>query len=191
MNTIIVITIWLSPALLMICITQIRRRNHDLILYQLCDVRDFMAVKAVNGELSEKSELFKYFFGVIADVVHVHKEYPICFRHLASGVKENHNQPVPVWKKRLMREIKKSDAETRNVVIKYLNAVQIAMREDKRIAFIERTWFVIRKSQKSTDVFRRVSHQAVLSKDLRSFARFVSSIQKASAPDYENLALAA
>ena len=197
MNTVIVIAMWATPAFFVIFVnfvrirTQIRRRNHDRILYALCDVRDFMAVKSARGELPENSEMFKYFFGVIADIIHVHRNYPICFRHLALGVKENYRQPVPTWKRRLVREIKKSDTETRGMLSKYLNAVQIAMREDRRIAFIERTWFVLKKTGERTDIFKRISRQAVLSDDVREFARFMSSVRKASALGYEDLALAA
>ena len=187
MNTALLIILWIAPSLFVVCInhvrvrSEIRRRNHDRILYALCDVRDFMAIKATKGELSESSEVFKYFFGVIADIIHVHKNHPLCFRHIAAGVKENYNQPVPTWKRRLIREIRKSDTETRAMLLKYLGAVQISMHEDKRIAFIERTWFKL--SRERVDIFKRVARQTVLSNDTRTFARFAASIRYASRID--------
>lgn len=194
MNTALLILLWLAPALCVMCVNHvrvrsaIRRRNHDRILYALCNVRDFMAVKSARGELSESSEVFKYFFGVIADIVHVHKNHPLCFRHLAAGVKENRHQTVPTWKRRLMREIRKSDAETRLVFGEYLRALQIAMHEDKRIAFIERTWFKLSRSR--VDIFKAVARQSVLSHDTRTLARFAASIRFASQIDDLELAAA-
>ena len=32
-----------------------REREHDLILYALCDARDTVAVKAIRGEIDERS----------------------------------------------------------------------------------------------------------------------------------------
>ena len=187
MNTILLILIWIAPALLLVTFshirvrTQIRRRNHDRILYALCDVRDFMAVKAARGELSEHSEIFKYFFGMIADIIHDHKNHPLCFRHLAIGIKVNRNQPVPTWQRRLLREIKKSDPQTRLMLVKYLEAVQISMHEDQRIALVERTWFRLIRS--SSDIFKRVSKQHLFSHETRAFARFAASVRFASRID--------
>ncbi len=194
MNIAILIFLWLAPSLLVVCVchlrvrTEIRRRNHDRILYALCDVRDFVAVKAARGEFSENSKIFRCFFGVIADIVHVHKNHPLCFRHIAAGVKDNQNQPVPVWKRRLLRELKKSDPSTRSIVLKYLEAVQISMHEDKRIAFIERTWFRISRSR--IDIFKRVARLSILSHDTRTFARFAASVRSASRLDQFELAAA-
>lgn len=120
------IAIWLLvPAILfaaaVLRIRRLRRkREHDLILYALCDARDTMAIKAARGELDERSETFRYFYKKLSEIVHDHKNHPIGFAHIAKTLAENKNRPVPTWVRKLIRELKKSDPEIKQVVGRYI-----------------------------------------------------------------------
>lgn len=151
-------TLYVSSALY---IRRLRReRQHDLILYTLCDARDLAAVKAVRGEIDERSQIFRYFYKELSEIIHDHKGHPIGFAHLAKNLAENKNRPPPTWVLSLIRELKKSDAETKQMVMRYIDGVQLIRKQDSLISFLDK-------------LPRWVGERGVLlPRRQRSFARF-------------------
>jgi len=153
MTLVSLIAFWLSVPLILIATKEIkwrrliRRREHDLILYAFCEARDLMAVKVLRGELSESSETFRYFYKQISQIVHDHKNHPIGFAHIAKSLAENKNRPVPTSVRRLVRELKKSDPEIKQVVCKYIEAIGLVIRQDTVITLVERMPFWWKKTR--------------------------------------------
>lgn len=146
-----------------------REREHDLILYAFCDARDMIAVKAVRGEVDERSETFKYFYKRLSEIVHDHKRHPIGFGHIAKNLAENRNRPIPTWVRRLLRELKRSDDETKKMVMRYIDAIKLVMKQDSFVAALDKLPFWIRKHR---GFLRGLADQPLLSSNKRSFARF-------------------
>jgi len=169
------IALWLfvPVALFAIATIRIRRlrreREHDLILYALCDARDTVAVKAIRGEIDERSQTFRYFYKQLSEIIHEHKRHPIGFAHLAKNLADNRNRPTPTWVLRLMRELKKSDVETKQMVKRYIDAIQLIMEQDSLVVLLDKLPFWIRKHGV---FFRALADQPLLPKRQRSFARF-------------------
>jgi|SRR5438477_8358929 len=175
MNYVALIALWLlvPVSAYFAAVLRIRRlrrqREHDLILYAFCNARDTTAVKAARGEIDERSETFKYFYKQLSAIVHEHKRYPIGFTHIAKNLEENRNRCLPTWVRRLLRELKHSDTETKQMVGHYIQAIQLIMKQDSLVAALDRLpmWF---KKQRS--FFRQLADQPFLSKQKRSFALF-------------------
>jgi hypothetical protein len=169
------IALWLFvPAVLFAVATlRIRRlrreREHDLILYALCHARDTVAVKAVRGEIDERSQIFYYFYKQLSEIIHEHKRHPIGFAHLAKNLADNRNRPTPTWVLRLMRELKKSDVETKQMIRCYIDAIQLIMKQDSLVVLFDKLPSWIRKHG---GFFRALADQPLLPKRQRSFARF-------------------
>jgi hypothetical protein len=155
-----------------------RQREHDLILYTFCDARDTVAVKAARGEVDERTETFKYFYERLSKIVHDHKRHPIGFGHIAKNLEENRNRPPPTWVRRLLRELKRSDNETKQMVLRYIAAIELVMKQDPIIAALDKLphWF-----RKHGGFFRSLADQPMLSRRKRSFARFNLALAKVAA----------
>lgn len=170
-----VIALWLLvPALMyaaaVLRVRRLRRhRAHDLILYAFCDARDTMAVKAVRGEIDERSMTFQYFYKVLSQIVHQHTHHPIGFAHIAKSLSENKNRPTPTWVLRLIRELRKSDEETKRMVMRYIAAIELVMKQDSLVAIFDGLPYWIRKHG---SFFRSLADQPLLPRRQRSFARF-------------------
>jgi hypothetical protein len=175
MTALQIVALWLFvPALFFAAATlRIRRlrreREHDLILYALCHARDTVAVKAVRGEIDERSQIFSYFYKQLSEIIHEHKRHPIGFAHLAKNLADNRNRPAPTWVLRLVRELKKSDVETKQMVRRYIDAIQLIMKQDSLVVLFDQLPFWIRKHD---GFFRALADQPLLPKRQRSFARF-------------------
>jgi hypothetical protein len=128
-----------------------------------------MAVKAVRGEIDERSQTFRYFYKVLSDIIHQHKQHPIGFSHIAKNLSESRNRPTPTWVLRLVRELKRSDQETKQMVMRYIDGIQLVMRQDSMVAIFDRLPFWIRKHG---GLFRSLADQPFLPRRQRSFARF-------------------
>ena len=180
MTTASLIAFWLVVPVILIAAKELkwrhllRRREHDLILYAFCEARDSMAVKVLRGELLENSETFRYFYKQISQIVHDHKNHPIGFAHIAKSLAENKNRPVPTWARRLIRELKKSDPEIKQVVCKYIRAIDLVIRQDTVITLFEKLPFWWKKTRSGR--FRNVAGQQLLSANTRQFARFNSML---------------
>ena len=161
-----------------------RRREHDLILYAFCDARDTMAVKTARGEIDERSETFKYFYKQLATIIHDHKRHPIGFGHIAKNLEENRNRPAPTWVRRLLRELKHSDAETKQMVGRYIQAIELVMKQDSLVAALDKLPMWLKKQR---GFLRDLADQPFLSKRKRSFARF--NLALANVVDYSPTAL--
>lgn len=175
MNYVALVALWLFvPALVFFsAVLRVRRlrrqREHDLILYTFCDARDIAAVKAARGELDERTETFKYFYQRLSKIVHDHRRHPIGFGHIAKNLEENRNRPIPTWVRRLLRELKHSDMETKQMVLRYIGAIELVMKQDPIIATLDKLPHWIRKHR---GFFRSLADQPFLSRRKRSFARF-------------------
>lgn len=146
-----------------------RHREHDLILYAFCDARDTMAVKAARGEIDERSVTFQYFYKALSQIVHQHKHHPIGFAHIAKSLEHNKKRPAPTWVLRLLRELRKSDDETKQMVMRYMYGIELVMKQDSLISAFEKLPFLVRKHGGS---FRALADQPLLPRRRRSFARF-------------------
>jgi hypothetical protein len=146
-----------------------RHREHDLILYAFCDARDTIAVKAARGEIDERSMTFQYFYKGLSNVIHEHKSHPIGFAHLARSLSENKNRPAPTWVLRLLRELKKSDEETKQMVRRYIHGIELVMKQDTVVALFDMLPFWVRKHQR---LFRSLANKPFVPRRQRSFLRF-------------------
>ena len=195
MTIVALIALWLSIPVLFFAISEIevrqlrRRRNHDRILYAFCEARDVMAIKAIRGELDERSETFRYFYKTLANLIHDHKKHPIGFAHLARNLLKQKDEPIPTWKRRLLRELKKSDAEIKGVVGRYLDAIQLVMHQDSLIGLLDRIPFWWNRAK--GELLRNVSNQQFLPGERRNFARFNLALAKVVDYHPTELALAA
>ena len=196
MTTIIaLIVLWLFVPVVFFMATEIelrrlrRARNHDRILYAFCEARDVIALKAIRGELDERSETFRYFYKTLANLIHDHKRHPIGFAHLAKNLLMQKDQPVPTWKKRLLRELKKSDPGTKQVVGRYLDAIQLVMHQDSLIGTLDAIPFWWKKTK--GELLKNVSKQQFLPGDRRNFARFNLALAKVVNYQPTDLAMAA
>ena len=68
-----------------------------------------------------------------------------------------------------MRELKKSDVETKQMVKRYIDAIQLIMEQDSLVVLLDKLPFWIRKHGV---FFRALADQPLLPKRQRSFARF-------------------
>jgi len=192
MTIIVLIILWLFVPLAFLTASEIkvrrlrRARNHDRILYAFCDARDVVAIKAIRRELDERSETFRYFYKTLANLIHDHKRHPIGFAHIAKNLLQQRDQPIPTWKKRLLRELKKSDPEIKHVVGRYLDAIQLVMHQDSLIGALDSIpfWWTNAKGE----LLRNVSKQQFLPGDRRNFARF--NLALAKVVDYQPTELA-
>jgi hypothetical protein len=195
MTIIALIALWLFVPLVFSAVTEIevrrlrRARNHDRILYTFCEARDVIAIKAIRGELDERSETFRYFYKTLADLIHDHKRHPIGFAHIAKNLLEQKHQPVPTWKRKLLRELKKSDSETKQVVGRYLDAIQLVLHQDSLIGTLDRIPFWWTKTK--GELLKNVSNQQFLPRDRRNFARFNLALAKVVNYQPTELAMAA
>lgn len=170
-----VLAIWLAVPVFVYAMAALRVRRlrryriHDAILYAFCEARDTMAVKAAGGELDERSATFQYFYRTLSQIIHQHKQHPIGFGHIAKSLAENKNRPTPTWVLRLVRELKKSDEETRRVVVRYIEAIELVMQQDSLISILEAfpSWF-----RKRSGLSRSLATQRLLPRPQRSFLRF-------------------
>jgi hypothetical protein len=128
-----------------------------------------MAVKVVRGEIDERSQTFHYFYRVLSDIIHQHKQHPIGFAHIAKNLSESRNRPTPTWVLRLVRELKRSDNETKQMVMRYIDGIELVMRQDSLVAIFDCLPFWIRKHG---GLFRSLADQPFLPRRQRSFARF-------------------
>ena len=187
MTIISLLAFWLFVPCVLIALKELqyrrlrRRREHDLILYAFCDARDLMAIRALRGEIDENSETFKYFYKTIGRLVHDHKNHPIGFGHIAKNLNQNRGRPVPTWVRRLLRELKRSDLETKQVVWKYIEAIKLVMKRDSTVAFLEKLPFWWNRAR--GNLFKSVSEQPlILSGQKRQFAQFSLLISRAISP---------
>jgi hypothetical protein len=175
MITLQLIAFWLFVPVVLLAVATLRirrlrrEREHDLILYALCHARDTVAVKAIRGEIDERSQIFWYFYKQLSEIIHEHKRHPIGFAHLAKNLADNRSRPTPTWVLRLMRELKKSDVETKEMVRRYIDAIQLIMKQDSLVVLFDKLPFWIRKHG---GFFRALADQPLLPKRQRSFARF-------------------
>jgi len=175
MITLQLIALWLMVPVILFAVATLRirrlrrEREHDLILYALCHARDTVAVKTVRGEIDERSQVFSYFYKQLSEIIHEHKRHPIGFAHLAQNLADNRNRPTPTWVLRLMRELKKSDPETKQMVKRYIDAIQLIMKQDSLVVLFDKLPSWIRKHG---GFFRALADQPLLPKRQRSFARF-------------------
>jgi len=195
MTIIALIGLWLFvpfvfSAIAVIEVGRLRRaRNHDRILYAFCDARDVVAIKAIRGELDERSETFRYFYKTLANLIHDHKRHPIGFAHVAKNLLEQKGRPLPTWKRRLLRELKKSDPETKQMVRCYLDAIQLVLHQDSLIGALDKIPFWWTKTK--GELLRNVSNQHFLPGDRRNFARFNLLLGKVVDYQPTDLAIAA
>src|SRR6266513_2115792 len=158
-------------------------------LYTFCEARDVIAIKAIRGELDERTDTFRYFYKTLANLVHDHKRHPIGFAHIAKNLLMQKDQPVPTWKRRLLRELKKSDPETKQMVRHYLDAIQLVMHQDSLIGMLDKIPFWWTKTK--GEFLKNVSKQQFLPGDRRNFARFNLALAKVVNYQPTELALAA
>lgn len=185
MTTIVLIAMWLLVPLVYFGISEIEVRrlrralNHARILYTFCEARDFMAVKALRGEMDERSEVFRYFYEKLGHIIHTHEAYPIGFAHLAKDLAENRNRPSPVWVRRLLRELKKSDPEVKKMVAHYLSAIELVVKQDTAISLLDKlpTWRL------EAGLLKRLTRLPLLSGEKRRFAKFSLALANVIEPE--------
>lgn len=68
-----------------------------------------------------------------------------------------------------MRELKKSDVETKQMVMRYIDAVQLIMKQDSLVVLFDKLPLWIRKHD---GFLRALADQPLLPRRQRSFARF-------------------
>jgi len=92
---------------------------------------------------------------------------------------ENKNQPAPTWVRRLIRELKKSDVEIKQVVGRYVWAFNLVKKQDHLRGLVER--FAHGRRRHPVGPFAIVIKQ-LLSKRTRQFSRF--NLMLADVVDY-------
>lgn len=106
----------------------ITERDHDRILYAFCDVRDSFALRAINKEISEDSEVFKFFYSTLAKLVHDHPHHGKCFVDLIREIykKKTRNNKTPE-QTLLAKELEQADEETKRLAMVFINAYTQAL----------------------------------------------------------------
>ena len=187
MNLFILVIVWLAVpvgwyALITCRLRRLRReREHDRILYARCAARDTVAVKVLRGELDERSRTFEYFTRFLSNIIHQDRTYPIGFAHIAKALDAQKNKPKPAKILQLLRELKRSDEETKLMVRSYIDAVQLIMRQDSLIVLLDKLCQCFRDQR---EFLHFMAACWLLSNPQRSFTRFNSRL--ADVVDYDS-----
>jgi hypothetical protein len=161
MNLFILVIVWLAVpvgwyALITCRLRRLRReREHDQILYALCAAR--------------------------ANIIHQDRTYPIGFAHIAKALDAQKNKPKPAKILQLLRELKRSDEETKLMVRSYIDAVQLIMRQDSLIVLLDKLCQCFRDQR---EFLHFMAACWLLSNPQRSFTRFNSRL--ADVVDYDS-----
>ena len=63
---------------------------------------------------------------------------PLAYAHIAKALDAQKNKPKPAKILQLLRELKRSDEETKLMVRSYIDAVQLIMRQDSLIVLLDK-----------------------------------------------------
>ncbi len=139
--------------------------KHDQILFAFCAARDVIALKAVQGEVSEDSELFNFFYSLNAQLIHHNREFGVCFKELAQALTSGrYNGTISSSTEELMRQLRDGDTEIKLMAYRYSTAV-LAMLAENSNSLLLRAFLRFSRSRLAT-----------LNKKLNSFAKGVSRL---------------
>lgn len=110
---------------------------HDRLLYSFCSVRDAIALKAIKGEIDEDSEVFRFFYLKNSELIHIHKKSGLCFSGIGRSmvgrmITSPKNAPIPAETKRLLRQLRHSDDEIKQIAGVWINAMMVVFSESLR-----------------------------------------------------------
>lgn len=190
MKVLIFLTIWFAfPVMVSVAAAVAvrrlqKRRLHDQLLYRFCSVRDAIAMKAIRGEISENSEIFEFFYTANARVIHRHKKMGICFNDFArrliehSDRKGDHQRPIDAKTKRLVRQVRRADLETKAIVVSWIEACAVMLNEAQRGMWLERSLWKMRR--RGTNFYRWVGKQFYVPAPQRAAANLISILSAAT-----------
>ena len=149
-----------------------RAKKHDRILYRFCKVRDSIAELAIEGQISEETRIFNFFYLNNAYVIHNHTRSGVCFSDLLREIDQT-IEPVSedeaAWIQALVEEIQEAGPKVREIVRIYDNALFEAILSSLNLILLDRLlrWMkvnsesVVRAMAKSF-LFPRATRKAVL-----------------------------
>jgi hypothetical protein len=177
MNAFILMLLWIGPPFIVLWLLfrdgyhMVLKRRHDRILYTYCEVRDSIALKALDGEISESSELFKFFYETNAEMIHQNKDHGWCYVGLFRKMNPWRSAEDDEWIRNLEQEIESSSEDVKKIVSKHARAMCQAMVT--AMPFMLKDAIVVR-------ILKIWSHLPLLSKESRKHAEFNLDLARAS-----------
>lgn len=165
-----------------------KMREHDRILFAFCAARDTIALKAIRHEVDEDSQLFDFFYHRTAKLIHYHRHFGVCFKHIAQAIAaKGYRGELSSSTKKLMRELKHGDAEIKLMAENYSQAVLVMLAENSGSFFLRAVLHLSRAAfsegvGKISESLSLVSRLLIPGDELATlrFARQMTSAAKAS-----------
>ena len=184
MMTLAIILIFCFPAL--VILKNISRvadlkleLEHSRILYAFCSVRDTFALKAIRNEVSEESELFKFFYGVNSMLIHDHPKHGKCFVEMIREIykKRTSNNKAP-QNTRLAKELGEADKESKAAAMLFIHAYSRALLKAMPLVIVDA--FAKLTKQKSDGLILKIVALNPFSTDNRNAAQFGMALARAA-----------
>jgi len=196
MNILILLVIWLVIPLAIItnAVLSVRhlrkQRLHDLILYRFCAVRDAIALKVLSEELTEDSEIFRFFYVFNAQLIHGHRHAGICFNDIGRRVvghvfSSRPKRPMEAKTKRLIRQLKHASPEIKAIADAWTEGCAAMLHEAASGMLVERLIWKMRNT--GSDFYRWVSKQFYIPESQRATATLISVLSAATGRRPTNL----
>ena len=187
MTTTIILVSWIGVPAILILLNVRKVWNlyirllHDRILYGFCQVRDAIAVKAANGEISEDGAIFRTLYTNNAMVIHHHAEFGRCLVKFFKTVHEEEemaNEAANEFSDQLIKEMELADEETKQIAMKYTHTLTMALFMAEGAVFLDR----IKRILKTTDeaILRFLSSSPMLSRAKRETANRCLKLMRAA-----------
>jgi hypothetical protein len=160
-----------------------RAKKHDRILYRFCKVRDLIAELAIEGQLSEETRIFNFFYLDNAYVIHNHTRSGVCFSDLLREIDrtiEPMTNDEAAWIQALVQEIQDAGPKVREIVRIYDDALFDAILTSLNLIVLDR--FLRWMKMSSEAVVRMVGKSFLLPRPTRKAVLFWESLQVSMQP---------
>lgn len=185
MTTIMLFIIWIMIPAIIVFKNAVKIRKikleleHSRILYSFCEVRDFFAMKALHKEISEDSEMFRFFYVTNSAMIHNHPEFGKCFVSMIRDIykKKTRNNKAPE-DTGLAKELRQADDESKAAAMKFIHAYTKALFTAMPYVLID---FVARKAGRSADIITlKILAKNPFSSENRKAANFGMALARAA-----------
>ena len=156
------------------------KRQHDLMLYSLCQVRDEAALLGLSGQLSEESVSFQFFYSTSATIIHHHRSAGMCFsdliREVDKAFMERSDKPT---EKSLFTELQNGSERLQEIAQIFIGTMERAYLHAFGLIIIDR---LIRKFQNHIDYFAWTARLLFVPQAERAASARYSELRRSISP---------